>query len=112
MKPESRQKDSFACAHIVGLGKGRESQRRAGDDFLVIVANFTPVVREQYRIGVPAAGPYRELLNSDSRYYGGSDVGNSEPIRSQRGTWMGQPHSLVLTLPPLGLIILKKSGET
>jgi 1,4-alpha-glucan branching enzyme len=85
-------------------------QRRAGDEFLVVVVNFTPVVREHYCIGVPEAGPYTEIFNSDSRYYGGSDVGNGERIASQTRSWMGLPHSLTLTLPPLGLIVLKNAG--
>ena len=71
-----------------------------------MILNFTPIVRENYRIGVPQEGRYHEILNSDSEYYSGSNVGNglalSEPI-----PWMGQPHSISLTLPPLAGIILK-----
>jgi len=52
---------------------------RNPDDFVVVVCNFTPVARADYRIGVPAASGYREVLNSDSRLYGGSDVGNAQP---------------------------------
>jgi 1,4-alpha-glucan branching enzyme len=85
--------------------------RRDGDEFTVIVLNFTPVPRDDYRIGVPLAGSYRELFNSDSAYYGGSNVGNGQPVASQSLPWMGQSHSIALTLPPLGGIILKIAAK-
>jgi len=75
---------------------------------LVIALNFTPVPREDYRVGVPAAGQYEELVSSDSQEFGGSGIENgnrslvTEPIE-----WMNQPQSLVVTLPPLGGIVLK-----
>jgi 1,4-alpha-glucan branching enzyme len=80
---------------------------RNGQDFLVALVNFTPVPREGYRIGVPAAGPYVELVNSDGEMYAGSNVGNggvvfTEPIASH-----GHEQSLRLTLPPLGFLLLK-----
>src|SRR6185369_3428457 len=82
--------------------------RRARDGtYAVVVLNFTPVPRHGYRIGVPAPGPYREILNSDSRYYGGSDVGNHGRLDAAPIPWMGQPARLELVLPPLaGLIIV------
>ena len=74
----------------------------------IIVLNFTPVPRRAYRIGVPAAGRYREIFNSDSRYYGGSNVGNSESLEAVPGAWMDQPAQLELMLPPLaGLILIR-----
>ena len=74
----------------------------------IIVLNFTPVPRRAYRIGVPAAGRYREIFNSDSRYYGGSDVGNSDGLEAVPGAWMDQPAQLELALPPLaGLILIR-----
>jgi 1,4-alpha-glucan branching enzyme len=82
-----------------------------GEDFHVVILNFTPVVRHNYRIGVPRAGSYREVLNSDSRFYAGSDVGNDFPIRSQPIAWMGKRDSVALTLPPLGALVLKHAGE-
>ncbi len=85
--------------------------RRDGDDTVVIVLNFTPVPRHNYRIGVPSEGGYEEILNSDSEYYGGSNIGNSQYIQSQPQKWMNQPHSLELTLPPLASIILRKKKE-
>ena len=72
----------------------------------VVVLNFTPVPRRAYRIGVPAAGRYREKFNSDSRYYGGSDVGNSDELEAVAEAWMGQPAQLELVLPPLAGLIL------
>ncbi|RCX24969.1 1,4-alpha-glucan branching protein GlgB [Thioalbus denitrificans] len=83
--------------------------RKDGDDFLVVVLNFTPVPRHGYRIGVPAAGLYRERLNSDSAYYGGSNLGNGAgPLAAEPTPWMGRPHSLALTLPPLAAIVLER----
>lgn len=76
-------------------------------DFQVVILNFTPVVRQGYRIGVPRAGGYREVFNSDSRFYGGSDVGNGQEIASENVAWMGRTCSLSLTLPPLGALVLK-----
>lgn len=76
-------------------------------DFIVIIANFTPLPRYEYRIGVPEAGIYQELLNSDSAKYGGSNVGNHDNIPSNDIASHGFEQSLSLTIPPLGLIILK-----
>lgn len=75
-------------------------------DFLVVILNLTPVPRRGYRIGVPVAGEYRELLNSDSRHYGGSDLGNNGTLVAEPHTWMGRPASLTLTLPPLAGVVL------
>jgi 1,4-alpha-glucan branching enzyme len=77
------------------------------DDFTVVLVNFTPVPRHGYRIGVPRGGLYREVLNSDSEYYGGSNVGNAGRIAAEDTPSHGFPHSLVLTLPPLGFLLLK-----
>jgi len=84
------------------------SYLRWGDgDFQVVILNFTPVVRHGYRIGVPQGGTYREVFNSDSRFYGGSDVGNGQEIASEKFAWMGRTCSLSLTLPPLGALVLR-----
>lgn len=80
--------------------------RRGDQDFVIVVVNFTPVPRYDYRIGVPAPGVYREIFNSDSQFYGGSNMGNgarlpvAEPI-----PWMGRPYSIALTVPPLAGIV-------
>jgi 1,4-alpha-glucan branching enzyme len=79
--------------------------RRDGDDHAVVVLNFTPVPRHGYRVGVPIGGRYREVLNSDSKYYGGSDVGNPV-VDTEQVPCMGHPHSIVLSLPPLGGLVL------
>ena len=55
----------------------------------------------------PRAGFYRELLNSDSAYYGGGNVGNAGGVPSEPAPWQGQPHSIVATLPPLGVVFFK-----
>ncbi len=81
--------------------------RRTGEQFVIAVFNFTPVPRHGYRIGVPQAGNYKEILNSDSDYYAGSNLGNTGLIQSEPVAWMGREHSLSLTLPPLGGLILK-----
>jgi 1,4-alpha-glucan branching enzyme len=83
--------------------------RRAGDpqDFLVVVANFTPVVRDNYRVAVPQPGSYREILNSDAEFYGGTNVGNLGSVRADRIPWVGREYSLNLRLPPLAVLILK-----
>jgi len=83
--------------------------RRARDpnDFVVVVANFTPVVRQGYRLGVPELGYYRELLNTDAAVYGGSNSGNAGGLMAEPVPWMGRPCSLNLHLPPLGALFLK-----
>jgi 1,4-alpha-glucan branching enzyme len=81
--------------------------RRSGDDFVVVIFNFTPVPRHNYRIGVPEPGTYREIFNSDSMYYGGGNVGNLA-IKTEPKDWMGRPCSINLTIPPLGGIVLAK----
>lgn len=83
---------------------------RDGSEALVVL-NFTPVVRHNYRIGVPRAGGYREALNSDSGYYGGGDVGNGGMVQAQTLPWMGQPFCVDLTLPPLAGLILLPCGS-
>ena len=72
----------------------------------VVIVNFTPVVRSDYRIGMPSAGPYREIFNSDDRRYGGSGVGNKGTLVPQALSWHGRAHSVPLTLPPLAAIYL------
>ena len=81
--------------------------RKSEGEIVIIVLNFTPVPRNKYRIGVPYNGEYKELLNSDSSYYGGSNIGNLSPLQSENIPWMNQPHSLELELPPLGALILQ-----
>ncbi len=74
---------------------------------VVVVCNFTPVVRERHRVGVPREGLWVERLNSDAGVYGGSDVGNSGAVHTESVPWHGRPASLSLTLPPLATIVLQ-----
>jgi len=82
--------------------------RRAGDDLVVVVLNFTPVPRNGYRVGVPLPGSYEVLLNSDSAYYGGSNAGTGGHRHTDPVPWMGHDHSLLLSLPPLAGLILHR----
>jgi 1,4-alpha-glucan branching enzyme len=77
------------------------------EDLIVVLLNATPVVREGYRLGVPQAGYYREILNTDATIYGGSNIGNSGGQHASDQAAQGHPHSLVLTLPPLAAVFLK-----
>jgi 1,4-alpha-glucan branching enzyme len=74
---------------------------------LLVVCNFTPVPREGYRLGVPAPGFWREVLNSDAQEYGGSGTGNRGGLDADGTPWHGHGQSLVLTLPPLGALFFK-----
>ena len=82
-------------------------RRIAGDELLVVALNFTPVPRERYLLGTPVAGSYREILNSDSTYYGGSNLGNPLPLTARAVPRHGLPYSIELTLPPLGGVVLE-----
>jgi len=79
-------------------------------DLVLVVCNFTPVVRENYRIGVPRGGFWRECLNSDAPSYGGSGQGNFGGVEASPLSAHGREHSLSLRLPPLGVVMLKAPG--
>ena len=81
------------------------------DDWLVAVFNWTPIVRRDYRVGVPAAGYYKELFNTDAWYYGGGNVGNEGGIQTEPIPAHGHAQSLNLTLPPLGGVFLKRQNS-
>jgi len=84
--------------------------RKDGNDFALIIVNFTPEPRYGYRIGVPEAGVYQEVFNSDASIYGGSNLGNgAATLVAEEMAWMNQTHSLALTLPPLAGIVLKST---
>jgi 1,4-alpha-glucan branching enzyme len=76
---------------------------------VTVVCNFTPVPRHDYRIGVQEAGKYAELLNSDSAFYGGSNIGNQGTVQSDPTPMHGRSHSIALTLPPLAVLFLQKT---
>jgi 1,4-alpha-glucan branching enzyme len=82
---------------------------RAGEPLLV-ACNFTPVPRERYRVGVPRGGRWQERLNSDALDYGGSGLGNLGAIEASPAGAHGQPHSLLLHLPPLAVVVLTPQG--
>ena len=82
--------------------------RRARDGSALVVAiNATPCPREHYRVGVPSSGYWRELLNTDSAQFGGANIGNYGGAHATDHPWMGRPHSLVITLPPLAVVVMK-----
>ncbi|PPD32733.1 MAG: 1,4-alpha-glucan branching enzyme [Methylomonas sp.] len=81
-------------------------RRKSANEDLIVILNFTPVPRENYRIGVPREGVYHEIFNSDSEYYDGSNLGNGH-VHSEPQPWMNMGHSITVTLPPLAGIILK-----
>lgn len=83
-------------------------QGLAHSDQLIFICNFTPVPRYGYRVGVPEAGDYQEVLNSDATYYGGGGLLNTQIMPSGPVYWQSCPHSLLLTLPPLSTVVLKR----
>lgn len=82
-------------------------QGKNAADFLIVVCNFTPVFRENYRIGVPQSGSYREIFNSDREEYGGSGQKNAGDISSEPVGWHNREQSVVLNIPPLAVIYLQ-----
>jgi 1,4-alpha-glucan branching enzyme len=80
----------------------------AGEPFLLICCNFTPVPRERYRFGVPEAGAYEEILNTDSSLYGGGNIGNAGVVSSQPVASHGREHSMEIALPPLAVVVFRK----
>jgi len=91
------QNSSYA---FIRYGKDRK-------DFIVVALNFTPVPRAGYRLGVPRAGYYSELLNSDAGIYGGGNIGNLGGCYSEPIPMHGHPQSISLTLPPLAMVMLR-----
>ncbi len=81
--------------------------RRSDDETMIIALNFTPVPRYNYRVGIPQEGEYEEVMNSDSVYYGGSNVGNAHTILAETIPWMNRPFSINITLPPLAGVVFR-----
>ncbi len=77
------------------------------NDYVLVVCNFTPVVRDDYRVGVPFGGTWNEILNSDAPLYGGSGQGNAGAVNAADIPWHGRSHLLSITLPPLGIVMFK-----
>jgi 1,4-alpha-glucan branching enzyme len=81
-------------------------------DFIVFACNFTPVPRENYSVGVPQAGYYREILNSDSEQYGGGNMGNLGGVMSAATKSHGRANSISITIPPLAVVAFQCQRET
>lgn len=82
-----------------------------GGELAIAVANLTPVVRYDWRLGVPASGNWQEILNTDSTIYGGSGVGNLGGIKATEEPWGGQSAYVECTLPPLAIVVFVPSEE-
>jgi 1,4-alpha-glucan branching enzyme len=96
-----------APASVVScLRKGRST-----DDLVLVVCNFTPVPRLNYRVGAPRGGFWHEVRNSDAQDYGGSGYGNMGGVEAAPVPWHGRPYSLNLTLPPLAAVFFKHAGH-
>ena len=80
---------------------------RDPSESLLVVCHFTPVPRREYRLGVPRLGAWKELLNTDSTYYGGSDIGNRGCVEAEEVPFHRQPYSIRLTLPPLATVVFE-----
>lgn len=87
---------------LVYLRKGKKK-----NDFYLVVCNFTPVIRESYKIGVPTAGTYKQILNSDAAKYGGSDFGAMDITETVEEKHHGRENALEIILPPLATVIFK-----
>jgi 1,4-alpha-glucan branching enzyme len=94
--------DDAQNSTLVMLRKGRRAE-----DLIVAAFNLTPVPRNKYRIGLPAAGYWREILNTDAEAYGGSGMGNYGGRDADEKTWHGRPYSLEVVLPPLAAVYFK-----
>ncbi len=84
---------------------------RSNSDVILAVCNLTPVPRHNYRVGVPSGGFWKELMNSDAKEYGGSGQGNLGGVEADSIHFHGRDHSLALTLPPLGVVIMKNDTD-
>ncbi|MCO6437338.1 MAG: 1,4-alpha-glucan branching protein GlgB [Phycisphaerae bacterium] len=80
-------------------------------DTILVAVNFTPVPRENYRIGVPASGYWQEILNSDAAFYGGSGMGNYGGVQAVPVAWHNRPLSVKITVPPLAIVMFKCPPE-
>ena len=103
--------EGFAWIDCTDADQSMLSYLRYGEDRnapIVVVCNFTPVPRPAFIAGVPLAGWYEEFMNSDSRIYGGTDVGNQGGVQAQAKPWNGYPYSLRLHVPPLGAVVLRR----
>jgi 1,4-alpha-glucan branching enzyme len=96
-----------AGASVISYLRTNESEQT----FFAVVGHFTPVMRGNFRIGVPRAGWWKEVLNTNSEYYGGSGAGNEGGRLAEEVPCNGFTHSINLTIPPLTTLIFKWSAE-
>ncbi|UCD84111.1 MAG: 1,4-alpha-glucan branching protein GlgB [Deltaproteobacteria bacterium] len=98
----------------VGLGDWEQStisflrKGKSSKDLILVICNLTPVPRNNYRVGIPAGGYWKEMMNSDAEVYGGSGQGNFGGVEASPVPSHGRDHSLSLTLPPLAVVVFKK----
>ncbi len=91
------------CASVYAYLRLSRDQK----EMVVVLLNFTPLPRYDYRVGVPKAGFYTEIMNTDAAHYGGGNIGNAGGVYSEPTPSHGHPQSLSLTIPPLGMLVLK-----
>ncbi|MFY8186384.1 MAG: 1,4-alpha-glucan branching protein GlgB [Flavobacterium sp.] len=103
--PEGFEWISYSDAQNAVLSYIRNGNKP--NDKLVVVCNFTPVVRTEYKIGLPMKGKLKEIFNSDATDFGGSGVSNPKPIVITENPWNGRDFSAEITLPPLGVTVFK-----
>ena len=84
------------------IRKGKDKE-----EILIFIYNFTPITHEHYRIGVPDYKHYKEIFNSDSAIYGGSNIGNCGGVRSEKIECNGRPYSIGIRIPPLAMLVFK-----
>jgi 1,4-alpha-glucan branching enzyme len=87
-------------------------RKSRGGDVVIFAVNATPLVRQGYRLGVPGAGFYREIINTDAETYGGSNVGNMGGFEAEDFPWQGRTHSLMISLPPLATVAFKRTASS
>jgi 1,4-alpha-glucan branching enzyme len=102
--------DWIDCNDSLGSVLSYLRRGKSSDDIILVGCNFTPIPRNQYRIGVPRGGYWQEILNSDADSYWGSGLGNKGGLQAENIPYHGQPFSLNITLPPLAAVIFKSPG--
>jgi len=102
--------DWIDCNDSLGSVLSYLRRGKSSDDIILVGCNFTPIPRNQYRIGVPRGGYWQEILNSDADIYWGSGLGNKGGLQAENIPHHGQPFSLNITLPPLAAVIFKSPG--
>ena len=106
--------EGFAWINHGDYANSALSYLRKGEkegEVVVVVCNFTPVVREGYKIGVPFNGKWKEVLNSDAKEYGGTGDHKNAKVKTVKEDWDGQPYSMELLLPPLSVVILEGTAR-